>query len=231
MAQQTDSQREDPLRELVAVMDRLRSPGGCPWDAQQTHASLLPYLLEETYEVIESVEAADVAGLVEELGDLLLQVVFHARIAAESPDGFDIDDVAVGITDKLIRRHPHVFADAPTPTDQSADATWFELKRAEKKRTSVTEGVPLALPALTLATKLRHRAHAGGGTAEPAGDLAHTIADDALACLGGDAAALGELLMALVVIADERGWDAEAVARTAARDYRDRLDGCAGDDG
>lgn len=225
MAEQTGPARNaDALRRLVAVMDRLRSPGGCPWDAQQTHASLLPYLLEETYEVIESVETGDQLGLKEELGDLLLQVVFHARIAAESPDGFDIDDVAAGITDKLIRRHPHVFADAPVPDGQAADAVWFELKRAEKNRTSVTEGVPLALPALTLATKLRHRAHAGGDTDEPAGPLAHTIADDALECLGGDAAALGELLMALVVIADERGWDAEALGRAAARQYRDRLD-------
>ena len=112
------------LLDLVAVMDRLRSPGGCPWDAEQTHASLLPYLLEETHEVIEAVERDDRAQLAEELGDLLLQVVFHARVAQEDPQQpFDIDDVAAGIVAKLVRRHPHVFADgaASTPRGGLAD--------------------------------------------------------------------------------------------------------------
>ncbi|MDQ1249379.1 MAG: hypothetical protein QG597_3754 [Actinomycetota bacterium] len=207
-------------------MDRLRSPGGCPWDAAQTHVTLLPYLLEEAYETIEAVELDDSVALREELGDLLLQVVFHARIAAErpAPDGFDLDDVAAGITAKLVRRHPHVFAEAPTPAQGAdADAAWFALKSAEKGRTSVTDGVPMALPALTLATKLRHRAQAGGVPVPLAGDLPATLAADALVCLGDDEAALAELLMALVVVADERGWDAEGVARGAARAFRDRV--------
>lgn len=221
----------DALRDLIAVMDRLRSPGGCPWDAAQTHASLLPYLLEEAYETIESVEADDAAALREELGDLLLQVVFHARIAAErpAPEGFDIDDVAADITAKLVRRHPHVFADAPVPAEgAAADAAWFALKSAEKGRSSVTQGVPLALPALTLATKLRHRAQAGGVPEPLAGNVAGVLAADALVCLGDDETALGELLMALVGLADDRGWDAEAAARAAARDFRDRLLGAEG---
>ena len=100
------------LLDLVAVMDRLRSPGGCPWDAEQTHASLLPYLVEETYEAVEAIEAGDRAHMAEELGDVLLQVVFHARVAQEDAQApFDIDDVAAGIADKLRRRHPHVFGD------------------------------------------------------------------------------------------------------------------------
>jgi XTP/dITP diphosphohydrolase len=211
----------DALRGLVDVMDTLRSPGGCPWDAEQTHISLLPYLLEEAYETIEAVESGDRAGLQEELGDLLLQVVFHARIASEAPDGFDIDDVAAGIAAKLIRRHPHVFADAEVPAD--GDARWWQLKQAEKGRDSVTDGIPLALPALALATKLRHRSRAGGVALEPANKVAETAAAELLAALGNDADALGEALMALVVVADQRGWDAEAVARSAARGYRERL--------
>ena len=147
-------------------MDRLRSPGGCPWDAEQTHASLLPYLLEETYETIESVETADVAGLQEELGDLLLQVVFHARIAAESAPGFDIDDVASGITDKLIRRHPHVLA-MPTPRTGGGGADLVRDQVGGEGRTSVTDGVPMGLPPLALLTKLHHRARAGGVNLQP----------------------------------------------------------------
>ncbi|MCU0296628.1 MAG: MazG family protein, partial [Candidatus Nanopelagicales bacterium] len=123
-------------------MDRLRSPGGCPWDAEQTHESLVQYLVEETYETIEAIDADHRDGLIEELGDLLLQVVFHARIGQESDDPFDIDDVAGGIADKLIARHPHVFGEAPAETAEDVEAAWFERKRQEKGRTSVTDGVP-----------------------------------------------------------------------------------------
>ncbi len=211
----------DSLRALVGVMDELRSPGGCPWDARQTHASLLPYLLEETYETIEAVESNDLVGLREELGDLLLQVVFHARIASEAIDGFDIDDVAGDITAKLVRRHPHVFGDADAPMDP--DASWWDLKQAEKGRSSVTEGVPVALPALALATKLRHRSQAGGVAESASSEPARARIATAVAELGDDEDALGDLLMACVEVADERGWDAEGVARSAARGFRDRL--------
>ncbi len=149
--------------DLVALMDRLRSPGGCPWDGQQTHESLVTYLLEETYETIEAIEIGDDAHLREELGDLLLQVVFHSRIAEErSAEPWSVDDVAGGIVDKLVRRHPHVFGDGEAPDLETLDASWEQRKAAEKGRVSSMEGVPLALPALSLASKLLHRAEKAG---------------------------------------------------------------------
>lgn len=214
---------DDPLRDLVAVMDRLRSPGGCPWDAEQTHASLVQYLVEETYEVIEAIDAEDPEALREELGDLLLQVVFHARIAQEQPGGFDIDSVARGIAEKLVRRHPHVFAGAQVADAADSEAAWFALKVAEKGRSSVTDGVPLALPALALTAKLRHRALKGGVELEPGTQPARDAAEAALADTGDTEAALGELIVALVGLGDARGWDVDGAARAAARRYRDEL--------
>ncbi|MCU1690095.1 MAG: MazG family protein, partial [Jatrophihabitantaceae bacterium] len=159
----------DELERAIEVMDRLRSPGGCPWDADQTHASLAKYLVEETYEVLEAIELDDPALLREELGDVLLQVLFHARLAQERTDGsaFSIDDVAGDLADKLIRRHPHVFAAdaAAAPNGISADevnARWEAQKAAEKARTSVADGVPMGLPALSLAGKLAARAVRAG---------------------------------------------------------------------
>lgn len=189
----------DPLRDLVRVMDRLRSPGGCPWDAQQTHESLVPYALEEAHELAEAIETEDRAGLREELGDLLLQVVFHARIATEHPsDPFDVDDVATDLVAKLVRRHPHVFEDAEIAGD--VHVQWDRLKTAEKQRASALDGVPLALGALARAQKVAGRAgRAGLAAPVPAGD------------------GLGERLLALVLEADAAGVDAEgALRRTAA---------------
>ncbi|WP_338076978.1 MazG family protein [Cellulomonas hominis] len=190
----------DPLRRLVAVMDRLRSPGGCPWDAEQTHASLVPYVLEEAYEVAEAVEHDDRANLREELGDLLLQVVFHARIAQEHPDDpFDVDDVATDLVAKLVRRHPHVFADARVTDADGVHRQWEQIKRTEKQRESVLDGVPLALGALARAQKVASRAaRAGLDVSAPAGD------------------ALGERLLALVLEARASGLDAEGELRRAA---------------
>ena len=187
------------LVEVVAVMDRLRSEGGCPWDAQQTHASLMPYLLEEAYEVYEALENGDLEHLREELGDLLLQIVFHARIAAES--SFDIDDVAGDLIDKLVRRHPHVFAGAPA---DDLEGSWEALKAAEKGRVSVTEGIPLGQPALALAAKLQRRASKLG---------VPTVSYDGL---GGE-------LWALVQRCVAEGLDPEVELRSVARRYRDRL--------
>ena len=150
----------DALRDLVRVMDRLRSPGGCPWDADQTHESLVPYALEETYELVEAIETGDRTGLREELGDVLLQVVFHARIAAEDPDDpFDVDDVAADLVAKLVRRHPHVFDEADGPTTD-LHVQWDKLKNAEKSRASALDGIPLALGALARAQKVADRAGA-----------------------------------------------------------------------
>ncbi|CCH75766.1 conserved hypothetical protein [Nostocoides australiense Ben110] len=121
------------LLDVVAVMDRLRSPGGCPWDAKQTHESLAPYLLEEAQEAVEAIESGDRVHLAEELGDVLLQVAFHARVGQEDPEApFDIDDVAAGLVAKLVRRHPHVFADADAATPEAVEAQWAEIKAAEK---------------------------------------------------------------------------------------------------
>lgn len=149
------------LIRLIEVMHQLRAPGGCPWDAEQTHESLIQYLIEETYETIEAIDSGDAEHLKEELGDLLLQVYFHAEIANEAGT-FSIDDVANGIAEKLIRRHPHVFPDANgevlvAETAADVEANWQNLKNAEKQRQSITEGVPTALPPLTQISKLLQR--------------------------------------------------------------------------
>lgn len=192
----------DPLRRLVAVMDRLRSPGGCPWDAEQTHASLVPYVLEEAYEVAEAVEGGDRAHLREELGDLLLQVVFHARIAQEDPaEPFDVDDVAGDLVAKLVRRHPHVFADARVADADGVNRQWDAIKREEKQRESVLDGVPLAMGALARAQKVASRADRSG--------LADAVPAPAAA---GD---LGARLLALVQEARAAGLDAEGELRRA----------------
>lgn len=136
------------LLELVEVMDRLRSPGGCPWDAEQTHESLAPYAVEEAFELAEAIEGGDRDELADELGDVLLQVAFHARVAQEHPDApFDIDDVAGRIVAKLRRRHPHVFADVHAPSAADVEANWEAIKAAEKpERTGPLDGVPAGLP-------------------------------------------------------------------------------------
>lgn len=202
------------LLELVAVMDRLRSPGGCPWDAEQTHESLVQYLVEETYETIEAIDADDRDAMVEELGDLLLQVVFHARIGQESAQPFDIDDVAGGIAEKLIARHPHVFGDAEALTAEDVEASWFERKRREKGRTSVTDGVPMAMPAIPLIEKLLHRAQKGG--------VEVPAPDPRLSALLEEMD-VGDAILGLVAAAQARGTDTDAATRAAAHRLRDRL--------
>jgi XTP/dITP diphosphohydrolase len=197
------------LLDLVAVMDRLRSPGGCPWDREQTHRSLATYLIEEAYETLEAIET-DPDHLREELGDLLLQVVFHARIAEEQEDdAYTIDDVAAGIVDKLIRRHPHVFGDADAPTAAHVESRWDELKTAEKGRTSALEGIPAALPALALATKSISRA-ARAGVAPAAPDVDPRLP-------------VGELLLAIAARAHREGVDAEQELRDAVRRFAEAV--------
>lgn len=204
------------LLDLVAVMDRLRSPDGCPWDARQTHATLVEYLVEEAYETVEAIETDDDAALREELGDLLLQVVFHARIAQESVPGWGIDDVAGGIVDKLVARHPHVFDDAGA-SDLDADeveAQWHARKAQEKGRAALTDGIPEALPALVRAGKVITRTAGIADSLPPlprAGEAADAVAGLA------SAADLGDLLLAVVAAARARGWDAEAATRDAVR--------------
>ncbi len=213
----TDSvRRGEELLALVEVMDRLRSPGGCPWDAEQTHESLIQYLIEEAYEAVETIELGDQTGLREELGDVLLQVMFHSRIGQENQDPWDIDDVARGITEKLIARHPHVFGDVDAATAAEVEANWAALKAAEKGRESVTDGIPTGLPALVLAAKLMSRSK--GLNVEPSSDEARDLASKAIERVG-----YGELLLGIVAQSRVDGVDAEAELRDAIRDLRGRI--------
>ncbi|QDB80640.1 MazG family protein [Georgenia wutianyii] len=199
-------------------MDRLRSPGGCPWDAEQTHRSLAPYAIEEAYELAEAAEAEDRAALRGELGDLLLQVVFHARVAQEHPqEPFDLADVAQELLDKLHRRHPHVFADAAASSAAEVETAWHEIKKQEREGQDVLTGIPVALPALARAQKIARRLRREGsqdaellGPADPAAD---------------PEAALGRELMALVLRADAAGLDAEAALRAHLRGLQGRRSG------
>lgn len=158
------------LLDAVAVMDTLRSPGGCPWDAEQTHATLTPYLVEEAAETVEAVEHGDRDHLAEELGDVLLQVLFHARIAREHEEApFDIDDVAAGLVEKLIRRHPHVFADGDATSPAEVEQAWEQIKATEKPdrdRGDLLAGIPAALPMAYVVAKVRARLARRGGEPE-----------------------------------------------------------------
>jgi len=198
------------LVRLREVMNKLRSPGGCPWDAEQDHASLLKYLLEESYEFIESVENNDRQSMQEELGDLLLQVYFHSRMAEEdAKQPFDIEDVAKSVTDKLIRRHPHVFGGQPVGTSEDVLENWEKQKAAEKGRTSAIDGVPLAQPALSLATKVIYRLNKLNydlPISKPI-SLASEIDQDQF----------GQILLGLITQAVKRGLDPEAALRSATK--------------
>ncbi|WP_260868041.1 nucleoside triphosphate pyrophosphohydrolase [Streptomyces sp. SAJ15] len=193
------------LLDLVQVMDQIRAE--CPWSGERTSAELVKYGLEEAYELVEAIEEGDRQALREELGDVLLQVVFHARIAQDDPDEpFSIDDVAAGIVDKLIHRHPHVFGEETAHTADEVREHWLRTKAAEKRRDSVTEGVPLGQPALALAAKLASRARTAGlDVALPRGE------------------GVGYELLALAVRAEGEGVEPESALRAAARAYRDAI--------
>ncbi|MGH3795447.1 MAG: MazG family protein [Pseudonocardiaceae bacterium] len=201
------------LLDAVGVMDRLRSPGGCPWDAEQTHESLMPYLIEETYELYQALEDRDVDALREELGDVLLQVLFHARVAQERSvgvdGGFDIDAVATGLVTKLVGRHPHVFAGSEQVRSAAEqEIRWEQLKRVEKCRESSVDGVPLAQPALALAAKLVSRTARAGLPAD---------------LLPGAVGGTGAALFALAGAAKLAGEDPEAALRRAARRFVEQV--------
>ena len=189
-----------------ARMLDLVASAGCPWDAEQTHESLVPYLIEETHELVEAIESGDRTHMAEELGDVLLQVAFHARIAQEHDDApFGIDDVAGAIVDKLVRRHPHVFAEGDAETSEDVAAHWEQIKAVEKPhRTSPLDGVPEGLPALARATKAAVRLQEAG-----LGDLTVQAAE------GDD---VGPRLLALVLEARKAGVDPEAALRAVLRD-------------
>lgn len=184
------------LRELNEVVERLRAPGGCPWDRAQTHRSLRPYLLEETYETLEAIDSQGTTTLREELGDLLLQVLMHSAIAAERPDGFDIGDVAETTRAKMVHRHPHVFGSTTVAGAEEVVVNWEKLKRTEKReRLSLLEGVPHALPALAFAQGVQKRPARVGFDETPT--VAAALAwlrdgVDALAALAAEAPAKAE---------------------------------------
>jgi XTP/dITP diphosphohydrolase len=208
------------LLDVVATMDRLRSPGGCPWDAAQDHTTLAPYLLEEAYEAFQAIEDRDGDGLREELGDVLLQVVFHARLAEEraGDDRWSIDDVAAGLVEKLVRRHPHVFDGLAVSSADEVNTNWEAIKATERGEASVVANVPMAAPALTLATTLQRKAARAGAPIAAAGSVGAAVARFER---GPSASAAGELLWALVAVMRGLGIDAEAALRAYARGFRD----------
>ncbi|MEV5198600.1 nucleoside triphosphate pyrophosphohydrolase [Streptomyces sp. NPDC053720] len=193
------------LLDLVQVMDRIRLE--CPWTSQKTHEGLAKYAIEEAYELVEAIEDGDRDELREELGDVLLQVVFHARIAEEDEqEPFSVDDVAATLVEKLIHRHPHVFGDESAETPEDVHAHWLRTKAIEKQRDSVTDGVPLGQPGLALAAKLAGRVRTAKlDVPLPTGD------------------GIGYELLALAVRAEQDGIDPEAALRAAGRAYRDAI--------
>jgi len=220
------------LLELVQVMDTLRRE--CPWDARQTHDSLTPFLLEETYEAVDALTAGDQSAVCEELGDVLLQVMFHARVAQERTDGteYTIDDVAGGIIDKLTRRHPHVFGDVTVSGSDEVKRNWDQIKAAERaaanagRPVSALDGVPLHQPALSLAAQLLRRAERAGAPEELAGvgeELTAVAERPASAPAEPSASELGQQLFDLVHRARELGLDPELELRSAALAYADRV--------
>ncbi|NQX11232.1 MazG family protein [Microbacteriaceae bacterium VKM Ac-2855] len=206
------------LDELIDTVHVLRAPGGCPWDAEQSHESLVQYLIEESHELIEAIESGNRDDMIEELGDVLYQVLFHSDIAAAETDErrrFTIEDVAAHMNAKMVGRHPHVFGDGTVLTADDVVAVWDELKKAEKpERTSVLDGIPQGMPALALADKVLGRAAKVGlleddGSPTPAG-----ISDED---------ELGALLLAVVASARAAGLDAERALRGAVRDLQHEI--------
>jgi len=197
----------DGVAELVAVIDRLRSPGGCPWYGKQSHASLVPFAIEEAFELVEAVETGARDDLLEELGDVLLQVVLHARLAQEGNQApFDLDDVARGTAAKLVSRNPHVFAGARAPDIEAVEVRYAELKRVEKGRDSVLDGVPPGLGALARAAKLASRAQRAG--------IEAPVLDDG---------SVGAALLRLTLEAVAAGLDPEAELRATTRRWEDSV--------
>jgi len=210
------------LEDLLATAHKLRAPGGCPWDAEQTHESLVKYLLEETYELIDAIESGKRDDILEELGDVLYQVVFHSDLAASGSLGepFDIQDVAAKMRDKMVSRHPHVFGDADelakfaASTGDEVMLNWDNHKKREKpERESVLDGVAIAMPALSLADKVL-------GKAEKIGLLEAGVGGPVQVA---DEEQLGGLLLAIVTSARANGLDSERALRSAVRDLMDDI--------
>ncbi len=230
------SQGGDRLLELIRVQARLRAPGGCPWDAEQTHRTLARHLLEETHELLEAIDADDSDAIRDELGDVLLQVTFHAQIAAD--DGrWDVDDVAQGLVEKLIHRHPHVFGDVEVSGSDEVLVNWEKLKAEERPATtgdapSIDDDIPVTLPALARASKVQRRAAGRGfewrspesalaALREEVDELARAIdADDADDAEGE----IGDVLFSVVAVARTLGVDGEGALRRTIRGFAERYE-------
>ena len=225
------------FQTLVDIVARLRAPDGCPWDREQTHQSLTPYLIEETYEAVEEIDANSMPGLREELGDVLLQVMLHSEIASEAGH-FTVDDVIEGLVNKLIRRHPHVFGDADARTAEEVAARWEVLKSEERHGASLMEGVPANLPALTYAQRTQGRAANVGfdwpnvdgvlaKIVEEATELAEVTDtesnDDVAVVRAAQEWEFGDLLFSLVNLARRMDIDAETALRHANRRFVSRF--------
>jgi XTP/dITP diphosphohydrolase len=208
----SDAAAHPRVEELIATLERLRAPGGCAWDREQTHASLVQYLVEESAELVEAIESGSRDEMVEEQGDVLYQVLFHADIAAEAGE-FTLEDVAAHMTAKMVGRHPHVFGDVVADTADEVVVNWELLKAVEKpERTSVLDGIPAGMPALALADKTLGRAAKVGVTR-------------AAATVPATEEQLGAELLALVAGARDAGLDAERALRAALRVLRDDVRG------
>ena len=201
------------LNELIAVLERLRAPGGCAWDREQTHESLVRYLIEETWELVDAIESGSREEMIEELGDVLYQVIFHSDIAAHDPsEAFTIEDVAAGMTAKMIARHPHVFGDATAHTADDVVTVWEDVKAIEKSaRTSVLDGIPQRMPSLLLADKLLGRAEKVHLRVEAAEESIDTEEE------------FGDRLLALVAEGRGSGIDAERALRATLRRLQDSI--------
>ena len=223
------SQGGQRLLDLVKVMARLRGPGGCPWDAEQTHQTLARHLLEETHELLEAIDADDADAIRDELGDVLLQVVFHAQMAAD--DGaWDVDDVAEGLVKKLVYRHPHVFGEVEVTGADEVLVNWEKLKAAEKgERTEVGDDIPASLPSLARAAKVQRRA-AGWGfewrSVDAALEALREEVDELAAADDPERAdeEIGDVLFATVAVARKHGIDAESALRRSVRTFSARYE-------
>jgi len=217
------------LYKLVEVMRRLRSVNGCPWDREQTHQSLKPYLLEETYEVLNALDSGDDEHFKEELGDLLLQIVFHTQLAAEE-GRFTIDDVAQSIVDKLVRRHPHVFGDVKVGNSEEVLQNWEKIKKGEGKK-SVLDGVPEHLPALLKARRVQEKAKRVGFDWDSVDGAFEKLVEEmrelkevvSLGKAGGAEEEFGDILFSIVNISRFLGIDAEDSLRKTINKFMKRF--------
>ena len=223
------SQGGQRLLDLVKVMARLRGPGGCPWDAEQTHQTLARHLLEETHELLEAIDADDADAIRDELGDVLLQVVFHAQMAAD--DGaWDVDDVAEGLVKKLVYRHPHVFGEVEVTGADEVLVNWEKLKAAEKgERTEVADDIPASLPSLARAAKVQRRAAGWGFEWRSVDGAIEALREEVDELAAADDPAhveeeIGDVLFAAVAVARKHGIDAESALRRTVRTFSGRYE-------